>query len=300
MPLEEFMSSHSSTSLADEPDPVEQINLRFRSLYGANRDEFFAQTPLAGLTLIGTGELWRIEYGHVVKSYPPTAWLPKVKGLMHAIIGAEGTWARLARGKNLDAARNAAEQLNFALREAVSLVPSELPSELVGPAETILGELLRLSDGWSSGRETTSREFPEALARVQAELSQVIDIVGESVYASITKGLREFIDESDPAVWGQCIVCVCGVAFGRRDNVEIAAAMALMGRETVGTRLLYLENAHTVEEGLKCLSAAIADRELGQNVFDDPYRMWRDILGDTARRHAGGGFFPGLGPSDQP
>ncbi|CAJ0888753.1 hypothetical protein AMST5_03904 [freshwater sediment metagenome] len=290
------MSSHASTVFAGEPDPIEQINLRFRSLYGANRDELFAQTPLAGLTLIGTGELWRIEYGRVVKSYPPTDWLPKVKGLMHAIIGAEGTWARLARGKNPDAARNAAEQLNCALREAVSRVPNELPRELAGPAEIILRELLRLSDGWSSGRETTAREFPEALARVQAEVTQVIDIVGEGVYASMTKGLREFVAESEPNLWSQSIVCVCGVAFGRRDNVEIAAAMALMGRETIGTRLLYLENAHTVEEGLKCLSAAIADRELGQNVFGDPYRMWRDILGDVASRHAGGGFFPALGP----
>ena len=202
------MSSHASTALADDHDPIEQINLRFRSLYGANRDELFAQTPLAGLTLIGTGELWRIEYGRVVKSYPPTAWLPKVKGLMHAIIGAEGTWARLARGKDLDAARNAAEQLNCALREAVSRVPNELPRELAGPAEIILRELLRLSDGWSSGRETTSREFPEALARVQAELTQVIDIVGEGVYASITKGLREFIDESDADPVGS-VHCLC-------------------------------------------------------------------------------------------
>jgi hypothetical protein len=296
MPLEEFMSSHPSTAFADGPDPIEQINVRFRSLYGANRDELFAQTPLAGLTLIGTGELWRIEYGRVVKSYPPTAWLPKVKGLMHAIIGAEGTWARLARAKNLDAARNAAEQLNCALQEAVSRVPNELPCELAGPAETVLRELLRLSDGWSSGRETTPREFPEALARVQAELGHVIDIVGEGVYASISNGLRQFIDETNPDLWHQCFVCVCGVAFGRRDNVEIAAAMALMGREAVGTRLLYLENANTVEEGLKSLSAAIADRELGQNVFGDPYRMWRDILGDVASRHAGGGFFPALGP----
>lgn len=290
------MSSPVTTALADDIDPVESLNLKFRLLYGANRDELFAQTPLAALTLIGTGEIWRIEYGRVAKSYPPTSWLPKVKGLMHAIIGAEGTWARLARGMDPDAARDAASRLNATLREAVSRIPSELPAELASPAGIILGELLRLSDGWSLGRETTSRELPEAFARVRTELTQVIDIVGEGVYASVTAGLRQFIDESDPTVWNQCIVCVCGVAFGRRDNVEIAAAMALMGRETVGTRLLYLENAHTIEEGLKCLSAAIADRELGQNVFGDPYRMWRDILGDVASRHAGGGFFPGLGP----
>jgi hypothetical protein len=294
--LEEFMSSDTPTASENAIDPVEQLNLTFRSLYGANRDELFAQTPLAATTLIGTGELWRVEYGRVVKSYPPTPWLPKIKGLMHAVIGAEGTWARLARGKNLDAARNAANRLHAVLGEAVSRVPNELPRELAGPAEVILRDLLRLSEGWAAGRKTTSQEFPDALSHLQAELNEVINVVGEGVYASITNGLLAFIDESDPILWRQCMVCVCGVAFGRRDNVEIAAAMALMGRETVGTRLLYLENAHTLEEGLKCLSAAIADRALGQSVFSDPYRMWRDILGDVAARHAGGGFFPALGP----
>ena len=269
----------------------------FRSLYGANRDELFAQTPLAGLTLIGTGELWRVEYGQVVKSYPPTAWLPKVKGLMHAVIGAEGTWARLARGKDVAAARNAAQQLNSALQTAVSRVPNELPRELAGPAAIILRELLRLSDGWCSGRETTSREFPEALERVRAELNQVIDIVGEGVYASISNGLRQFIDETDPDLWRQCFVCVCGVAFGRRDNIEIAAAMALMGRETVGTRLLYLENAHTLEEGLKCLSAAIADRELGQHVFSRSLSHVARHIGRRRLPLCGRGVLSGAGTS---
>jgi hypothetical protein len=290
------MSSDTPMAPENNIDPVERINMTFRSLYGANRDELFAQTPLAAMTLIGTGELWRIEYGRVVKSYPPPPWLPRIKGLMHAVIGAEGTWARLTRGKDVEAARAAAKQLNSALKEAVSRVPNELPRDLAGPAEIILAELLRLSERWS-GQETTAGEFPAAFATLRAELDQVIDRVGEGVYASMTSGLRQFIDESDPAVWSQCIVCVCGVAFGRRDNVEIAAAMALMGRDAVGTRLLYLENAHTIDEGLKCLSAAIADRELGENVFGDPYRMWRDILGEVASRHAGGGFFPGLGPS---
>ncbi|CAJ0888787.1 hypothetical protein AMST5_03907 [freshwater sediment metagenome] len=81
-----------------------------------------------------------------------------------------------------------------------------------------------------------------ALARVQAELNQFIDIVGEGVYASMPKGFRDFIAESEQPCGAQCIVCVCGVAFARRDNVEIAAAMALMSRDTVGTRLFYLEN----------------------------------------------------------
>jgi hypothetical protein len=39
----------------------------------------------------------------------------------------------------------------------------------------------------------------------------------------------------------------------------------------------------------------VADRDLGTDVFGDPLRMWRDLLGDTSRRRAGGGFFPFMG-----
>ena len=94
---------------ADEPslDPVTQLNLQFRTLYGLNRQELWEATPLAALTLIGTGEIWRVEFGQVVKSYPPTAWIAKVKGVMHGVIGTQATWARLVRGKSSKAVREA-------------------------------------------------------------------------------------------------------------------------------------------------------------------------------------------------
>ena len=42
-------------------------------------------------------------------------------------------------------------------------------------------------------------------------------------------------------------------------------------------------------------AGCVADRDLGADVFGDPLRMWRDLLGDTSRRRAGGGFFPFMG-----
>jgi hypothetical protein len=85
------------------------------------------------------------------------------------------------------------------------------------------------------------------------------------------------------------------VGFARRDNIEIAAAMSVMGRDVVGTRLLYFENAFTIPAGAAQIGAALADLALGRDVFGDPYRMWRDLLGDVAVAHAGGGFFPETG-----
>ncbi|HEY8212846.1 MAG: hypothetical protein ACR65X_15715 [Methylocystis sp.] len=278
-----------------QSDPFSEINTTFRTLYGANRDEVFASAPLSAVTLIGTGEIWRIEHGAVVKSYPPTPWLRQIKSLMHAVIGAQATWARLVRGKDLESGRLAAVRLNQALEEAVSRLSHELPAELAPPAQVVLGQLLQLSGNWSAGQMATQVEFPEALRQVQPELEKIITAVGEAVYASIVRGLRAFIDESDPAVWETSLFCVCGVAFGRRDNIEIAAAMSLMGEDAVGARLLYLENAHDLPQAMACLAAALADRDLGESVFGNPYRMWRDILGDVATRRVGKGFFPALG-----
>ena len=62
-------------------DPVAKLNDTFRSLGGANRDQLLTEIPLAALTVIGTGEIRRLAYGRLVKSYQPVEMLPNVKGL---------------------------------------------------------------------------------------------------------------------------------------------------------------------------------------------------------------------------
>ncbi len=277
-------------------DPIAKLNMTFRSIYGANREQVLEDTPLAALTLIGTGEIWRVEHGRLAKCYQADKTLPKIKGLMHAVLGAHGAWSQLLRGRDSISALKAANELNEALGEAIESVSAELPVELAHPARDVLAELKTLSDGWSSGRRATADEFPSALKRVNPQLDQVIKVVGQAAYAALREGFEAFRSESRPSDWARCFVGVCGPGQGRRDNIEIAAAMSVMGREAVGVRLLYLENALTLADGLKFLAAALVERDLGQAVFDDQYRMWRDLLADTAIEHAGGGFFPQLGP----
>ncbi|MFO1102391.1 MAG: hypothetical protein U1E20_05745 [Methylocystis sp.] len=277
-------------------DPIAKLNLTFRSLYGANREQVLAETPLAALTLIGTGEIWRVEHGELTKCYRPDQMLPKIKGLMHAVLGAHGAWSLSLRGWDSTAALQAARQLNDALGEALESASAELPVDLANPARDVLTELKRLSDGWLSGRHTTADEFPLALKRVNPQLERAIALVGQAVYGALRDGFEALRNESNPSDWARCYVGVCGPGQGRRDNIEIAAAMSVMGHEAVGIRLLYLENALTLADGLRFLAAALVERDLGQAVFNDQYRMWRDLLADAAIEHAGGGFFPQMGP----
>ncbi len=276
-------------------DPVAQLNLQFRTLYGVNREELLLATPLAALTLIGTGEIWRIEFGKAVKSYPPIPWIVHAKGLMHGVIGTQATWARLMRGQAPDTAREATVTLTSGLTEAASQAAKQLPAKVATAASVVLETLRKLAAGWAAGKPTNAAEFPDSLTAIKPKLDQVLTAAGEAVYESIVRGLKSCANDSDPQAWGTCLVGVCGVGFARRDNIEIAAAMSVLGRDALGTRLLYLENAFTIQAGITQIGAALADRELGQAVFGDPYRMWRDLLGDVAVQHAGGGFFPEMG-----
>ncbi|MGA9599763.1 MAG: hypothetical protein WBS22_05825 [Methylocystis sp.] len=277
-------------------DRIAALNVIFRTLYGANRDELLAELPLAGLSLIGTGEIWRIEFGQIVKCYRPIQAASKIKGLMHAVLGAHGAWGLLRRKNGRENARQNAAELKEALAEAIECASTELPVEITLPAKVVLAELHRLAARWSSGAAATADDFPSAIERCRPQLEEVIKATGDAVYAALLDGFHAFKNESTAERWRNCFVGVCGPGQGRRDNIEIAAAMAVMGTDAVGVRLLYLENAPTIPDGLRSLASIIVEKDLGQAVFRDPYRMWRDLTAETAVEHAGASFFPQLGP----
>ncbi|HEY3964803.1 MAG TPA: hypothetical protein VGM05_09665 [Planctomycetaceae bacterium] len=277
------------------PDPIALLNTRFRELYAANREELLAAAPLAAVMLIGTGEVWRLEHGRPVRSYAPIPWIVKAKGLMHAVIATQATAARLVRAQDVAAARADTTRLTEALATAQELIAAALLADLAPSARAVMAALRQLADGWGAGRPATANDFSDALQKVQPDLKRVLTAAGEAVYESVVAGLRKFASESDPQEWQSCLVGVCGVGFARRDNIEIAAAMSVMGRDVVGTRLLYFENAFTIPAGVVQIGASLADLALGRDVFGDPYRMWRDLFSDVAVAHAGGGFFPETG-----
>ena len=281
----------------DATDAAARLNATFRELYGANRADLLAECPLAVLMLIGTGEVWRVEHGKAVRSYAPIGWISNVKGLMHGVIATQATGARLARPGDAGPKIEAAKRLWTSLAQAVEQAAIDLPAEVVAPAAKVLSALAALAKGWAETGKAAPDAVRTAMKPVLGELDKVLTATGEAVFESVVKGLRNCAAESDPQHWSEAIVGVCGVGFARRDSIEIAACMDVIGREAVGTRILYFENAFTIEAGINVLASALADRDLGRDVFGDPYRMWRDLLGDVATRRAGGGFFPETGRS---
>ena len=179
-------------------------------LYGANRQELLAATPLAALTLIGTGEIWRVEFGQVVKSYRPTPWIAKVKGLMHGVIATEATWARLVSGKSLNAAREDASALTAGLSDAIKNAAIELPAETPCRARCVGDALQRRCRpaGPCGSRLRCRRVFRDNDTGSTIDLDNVLNATGEAIYQSVVRNLQAFARESKPRDWERCLVGV--------------------------------------------------------------------------------------------
>lgn len=276
-------------------DPFATLNTSFRALYAANRDELVEAVPLAAATFIGSAEILRIEHGRIVRTYPPTvAWIAEAKGLLHGLIALQATGARLVRGAAPDAARRDAVHLAALLEEATRLAAT-LPESIAPAAGRILGAAGGLARRWAETGRATAGDTLAALTPVHDDLTAVLDETGAAVYGELVAGLHAFRDDSTPEAWADCLVLVCGPPFARRDSIEIAAGMEVLGRDALGVRLLYVDNVSSPDAAATQVGGCLADRDLGRDVFGDPMRMWRDLLGDTSRRKAGGGFFPFMG-----
>jgi len=276
-------------------DRIAALNAEFRGLYAANRDELVTAVPLAAATLIGTAEIGRIEHGRITHIYPAaTVWVARAKGLLHGLIALQATGARLVRGADATAARQDATRLASLLKESTRLATG-LPDAMNAAAGRVLAAAATLSRRWADEGRAAPGDTRETLAPLQGDLESILDQTGAAVFADVVAGLRAFRDDRRPEDWDSCLVLVCGPPFARRDSIEIAAGMEVLGRDALGKRLLYIDNVFTLDDAARQAAGCAADRDLGADVFGDPLRMWRDLLGDTARRRAGGGFFPFMG-----
>lgn len=77
---------------------------------------------------------------------------------------------------------------------------------------------------------------------------------------------------------------VTGASLPRRKNLSIQFFAAALGLDGEGPRLVYAEHLFGEEAALGLVGTHRLDREIGRVFFDDPSRMFRDLLGDAAER----------------
>ncbi len=83
--------------------------------------------------------------------------------------------------------------------------------------------------------------------------------------------------------WKRVSVIVLGSQMPRRDNLAVQYFARLLGEPGEGRRILYAEGLGDEQRALDLLGTHLVDTRIGAAFFDDPARMYRDLLGDAAK-----------------
>lgn len=266
------------------------LNSVFREYYASARAAHRKMLPVVAMTMIGTGDIWRISEGVPVSKLRGDPAVEATKSVLHAIVGVFGWIEQSHLNETFD--EKVRTDLEAALRESFVEAGRNIPTQMLLKTWHILDALLDFCGRFNGSIEPNRADFKALMRDLRPDLETLIAQTGRRAAANLMKHLSVFREGCSRREQSEFWFCVCGPAQGRRDNLEYAIAEAVFGQEFVSRRFFYLENKGSIEEGIETLTAMSMERKLGELVFDDPYRMWRDLFSDVSKSRMGSSFVP--------
>jgi hypothetical protein len=135
-----------------------------------------------------------------------------------------------------------------------------------------------LKDGQVSADELT-KYCRASRADVMANCAAAARAQLLATHRQVTAWKKELTAEE----WGGLTVVVQGAQTPRVENAAVQYFARLLGEPGEGGRVVYAEGLWDEEKALNLLGTRRLDGKLAVAVFNDPGRMYRDILADAAR-----------------
>ena len=280
------------SSVQAKPIPTEneialdKLNASFRQQYALARDENLASMPL--LIVLETGKVTWVTKGKRQQKEIPLARYTQTKILMHALLGAYGVGSRLVRDGATKSELKAARELLANITKAMELVPKD-DKKLYFLLYQLRGEVAI----WIQ-RGLNQEQLEQSLRPLREDAMEIVDQQAKEHFQHVREALLAIRKTVPAADWEKAVVVVPGGAAARRDRLEVAAAMSVLGRSALNHRIFYAENVYDVDGAIQIVAGLEIDRALAETFFDDSTRMWRDLLGDDVKGEVGGDFYPGL------
>ncbi|HAH46827.1 MAG TPA: hypothetical protein DCM07_18640 [Planctomycetaceae bacterium] len=123
----------------------------------------------------------------------------------------------------------------------------------------------------------TRSMLPMIQANIAEAASSQLDTMHEQVMA--------WKKELTPEEWQKLRVSVKGAVLARDDNLAMQYFERLLNLEGPGMRLIYMERYVPPTPMLSLLATRSVDRGISIAFFDNPDRMFRDVLADAANAH---------------
>jgi hypothetical protein len=253
-----------------------------RSVYKAARERAWSE---AGPIVLWDGDdlVFRVgSYRRVSQPIPPLYHDLKISGHMalgiHALLAHRGD---AALGPvplfELSRFRETVRKVHNALKErGLSKEQMQRQDKMLDACEAYLGKVIEARKGSSGDLRELLRSFRPILAENNRDAARAqID--------GMHREMQQFRAQLGEAEWGKLRVIVQGSQMPRKDNLAVQYFARLLNEPGEGSRILYAEMLFDENRALALLGTRLLDTQLGDDVWEDPQRMHRDLLGDAAR-----------------
>jgi hypothetical protein len=268
-----------------------RLNDGFRKLYYEPTKAIMDQIPL--ILIIGSDSVTALA-GESRTVYPLPNTYAEMKASLHSVLGFQGLMVMLS-GNSDDMQWQKAIRYSKDLGELLTLIPQtdakpkdkELTIEFVTQLKTATDEFIKQ-------KKVNENQVHSVLAKVRPIILTVVKDIGQESAESLKNILVSIQSKTNKDVWDQTIAVIPGPITARLNNLNAAVTASVMGRDLLGKRIFYSENFYD-EAGIRSYVAMLMrDKKLSVMLFDNPYRMWRDLLADTSETIIDEDFFIAL------
>jgi hypothetical protein len=95
--------------------------------------------------------------------------------------------------------------------------------------------------------------------------------------------MQAFKKEWTTEEWNRFCVVIQGAAMPRKESLATQYFAKLLGQPGEGRRIVYAESLYEEHKALNLLGTVEFDGGLSISFFNDPDRMYRDLLADATR-----------------
>jgi len=263
-------------------ETLETLNEGFRALYRERTRQVLEALPL--VLVVQNHSITAVRGTHR-RLYPiPLQRYTEARAIVHAALGFHGLMGNLAQTQPADIDWRRVE--NFLLdlqrtRQAVGR--SALSKGEQAQALQLLDILQQASRSALSTRSFSASDLTAIMRRSEPPMTALAETIGHAHAKAMAAVLQRIQTDATEEEWQNAVAVVAGPMTPRRNNLETAIVAAALGPEHLGSRIFYAENLFSVDAALSYLQVLAGDRELSQNVFDDPQRMWEDLFAPVSR-----------------
>jgi hypothetical protein len=265
----------TSAKLAD-------LNMGFISLYRAQNPAVLAQLPLIVIInydgVIAIEPTKRTQYAFSPGHY-------EMKTALHAVLAYQGLMNELTES-NSTLTWGDADRFSDSLVELTSLIPKTQASTAAQQGATaVISKLQQATRTAIAQQKVTTKDIALTLSSVEPEVMAVNNEIGQSIINAMIATLKAIEEKVTPSIWEKVIVVVPGPATARVNNLGLAAAATVLGKSALGKQIFYSEAIYDDEGILRFVQMLMRDKHFSTLMFDQPYRMWRDVLSETSEKY---------------